>query len=167
MHVAARATREFAHCFPHAVEDLVEHAAVLLEVRRAFGRHMVDLLAVRLDHLHVALVLEELQRWVDGARRWRVQSAELLLERANHFVAVTRLLVEQAQDDELHLARLEHLASPASAAPGPSSAASTPCARPAAGSAEGKAWAEAPIVSLVTHKFLRYIVRQHSRYIVR
>src|SRR5206468_3116974 len=127
VHVAARATGELAHGFADAVEDLVEHTAVLLEVFRALRRHMVDLLAVGLDHAHVALVLEQLQRGVHGARRRAVQSAELLLERADHFVAVSRLLVEQAQDDELHLARLEHLAATPAAASRSTAPATAPC----------------------------------------
>src|SRR5262245_45528768 len=92
---------------------------MLLEERLPGGRDVVDLLSLALLDAHVAHVLEELERGIDGARRRRVPAAHPLLERLHDLVAVPGLLLQQAQDDVLHLARLEHLmAAPAMAAAG-------------------------------------------------
>src|SRR5215218_670437 len=73
------------------------------------------------------------------------------------------LLLEQAENDEFHLARLEHLRP----APRSSTAQVAKDGSPA-GFAERESWAKAPVVFRVTvHVLLRCNVSHYVRYIVR
>src|SRR4029077_18793183 len=85
--------------------------------RLSRGCDVVDLLPLALLDAHVPHVLEELERRIHGSGRRRVPPAHPLLERLHDLVAVSGLLLQQAQDDVLHLARLEHLMAPPAVTP--------------------------------------------------
>jgi hypothetical protein len=109
---------------------------------------VVDALALFLDGPDVALVLEQLEGRIDRAGGGRVASDEPLLELLDDLVSVARLVAEQAQNDELDLARLEHLlpAAPAAAqAIGPHREAAGP-------SIEAKEVIETPGIVVFAHE---------------
>src|SRR4029450_541585 len=80
---------------------------MLFEKTLAAASDVIHLLAVGLDRANVVLILEELQRRIDSASRWRVAAPHPLLERPDDFIAVTGLFFQKAQNDEFHLAGLE------------------------------------------------------------
>src|SRR3954470_6426978 len=93
---------EVAYGLTDPVEDLVEQVTVLLQVPLAFGRHVIHLLPRGLNRPDVALVLQELECWVHRPSRWCVVAAHLFLQGLDHLVAVSRLLLEQSENHELH-----------------------------------------------------------------
>jgi hypothetical protein len=117
VHITHGAAGHIPHGLPHPVHDLLDHIAILGEERLTFGRDVIDLLAVGLLDLNVALVFQQLQGRVHRAGRGAVAAGSLFLQRLHHLVPVHRFFLEQAQDDELHLARLEHGATVTSLAP--------------------------------------------------
>src|SRR5262245_14217756 len=160
-HVAGR---EAAHHLAHALEDVVRDVAMLVEEGLPLGRDVVDLLALGLHGADVALVLQKLQRRVDGTGRRRVPAAEPLLQRLHDRVAVAGLLLEEAQDDVLHLPRLEDLMAAAAVPPTPAlRLARRPEARPEPRTTSPTHEVAKPIMP---HQFLtRYNVRHDVRYV--
>jgi hypothetical protein len=109
LYLADAAAGEFPHRLAYPAEDLVQQIAVLLEIALTFGRDLIDLLAAGIHRADVALVLQKLKRGVHGAGGRGVAAGHLLLQRLDDLVPVAGLLLQQAEDHELDLARLEHL----------------------------------------------------------
>src|SRR3954447_281017 len=133
---------EVAYGLTDPVEDLVEQVTVLLQVPLAFGRHVIHLLPRGLNRPDVALVLQELECWVHRPSRWCVVAAHLFLQGLDHLVAVSRLLLEQSENHELHFSRLEHLV------PAPGAFGTGPRAPP---SGAGEPRSEAPVFPCTAH----------------
>src|SRR5262245_49457133 len=82
---------------------------MLSEICAARVGDLVDLLAALLGRGHrVAQVFEHRERRVNRTRAGGVAPAGALLELLDDVVAMTGLFIEQAQDDELEVALLEH-----------------------------------------------------------
>ncbi|MBI3790178.1 MAG: hypothetical protein HY275_04795 [Gemmatimonadetes bacterium] len=151
------------HGIAQAIGDVVEHALVLVEVALALGGEMVDAASLGLDAAHEPLILEELERGIDGAGRRRVPPVQRVLERLEDLVAVTRLFAEETEDDELHFARLEGLR----AAPAPRVVGTGPPVAPHGGLEAGKELGEVPVVAGHGHILAKSYVWYIVRYIVR
>src|ERR1051325_11287649 len=106
------------HGVADPLEDVVHHVAMLFEKARSQSGDLVHLLPLDLFGAHQPLVLEPLQRGVDGSGGGRVAAVQLLLQLLHHLVAVARLVLEELEDHVLHVTRFEPLAAPpARAAP--------------------------------------------------
>ena len=143
-------TGQAAERVPHAVEDVVDHVAVFLEERLAGRRDVVDFLPLALLGTHVPHVLQELERRIDGAGGGRVPAPHPLLEGLHDLVAVAGLLLQQAEDDVLHLASLEHLMSPSPVAVAPVGALGSPVGPDPRSESGPKELMERPV--LVSHR---------------
>ena len=66
-------------------------------------RDRVDFAALALLRLHVAQVFEHLERRVEHHRAGGVTAAEAFFQGADELIAMTRLLSQEPQDDELEL----------------------------------------------------------------
>src|SRR6266542_4471991 len=115
VHVGHPAAERAVHGIADPLEDLVHHVAMLVQELPAGIGDFVHLLAFDVLRRHQPLVLEVLQRRIDGAGRRGVAAVQLLLQFLHHFVAVARLVLEQFENHVLHVTRCEPL--PA-AAPG-------------------------------------------------
>src|SRR4029079_5683032 len=104
------------HELADAIEDVVDRGLVLGQMGTPGVGDLVDLLPlVAGNDPGVAEVLEQLQGGVDRPRARRIGTAELLLERLDDLVAVSRLLLEEAEDEVARVALLDH--PPAAPAP--------------------------------------------------
>src|SRR2546430_8052996 len=91
---------------------------MLLEKPPPLVRDLVHLLACDVFGDHESLVFEPLQRGIHGARGRRVAAMQLLFQLLHHLVAVPGLVLEQLENDVLHVPRLEP-ATPAAPRSGP------------------------------------------------
>jgi hypothetical protein len=152
--LADAASGEVAHRLPHPVENLIQQVPMLLQIALTFRGDVVDLLALGILRPHVALVFQQLERGIDGAGRGGVAARHLLLQGLDDLVAVAGLLLEQPEDDEFDLTRLEHLG------PAPGASASgvehpSPHLAP-----KRESGPEAPVVSWVTHVLTSAMTRE-------
>src|SRR6059036_695116 len=107
-----RATHRALDSLGHAIEDVLDDVLVLVQERPSCVGDFVDLLAFHIVRDDESFVLEPLQRRVDGARRRRIAAVHPLLQILHDFVSMTWLIAQQLQNDVLHVAGAEPLASP-------------------------------------------------------
>src|SRR5262245_59327378 len=65
-------TRVISHGVANPLKDVIQYVPVLIEKFLALRRDVIDLFAVGFHGANVALILEQLERWVDAACRRRV-----------------------------------------------------------------------------------------------
>src|SRR5256712_4405698 len=107
VHVRHPAPERAVDRVAHPVENVVHYVAMLLQELTPHVRDLIHLLAFHVFRDHESLVFEPLQCGIHCARGRRIAAMQLLFQLFHHLVAVAGFILEQFENDVLHVPRLE------------------------------------------------------------